>query len=1024
MGTLSINIKATDGAGENVTDSFDITVANTNDAPTLTNAIANQSATEDAAFSYTVPANTFADVDVGDTLTYSATQANGSALPTWLTFNAITRTFSGTPLNNDVGTLSLKVMATDGTGENVTDSFDITVANTNDAPLAVANIVTLNENATSANLVASLLADDSDVDVGDTLRISAVNTTGTAGTVTFNAALQTLTYSASAATHNALAQGASATDSFTYTAADGSNATATATVTVTVTGVNDAPTVANALPDQSAVAGAVFSYAFTANAFSDVDVGDVLAYSATRADGSALPVWLSFNPATRTFSGTPATPDAGTLSVKVTATDPHGLLAADLFDISVGASSTLTGTAGADTLTGTAANNLINGLGGNDTLNGLGGDDTLNGGAGNDSMAGGTGSDTYVIDSPSDIATEAANQGIDTVNSSVTRTLGANLENLTLTGANAINGTGNALDNVLRGNSGANVLSSGAGNDTYYVSSGDTVTESNNQGTDSVYADVSWTLGNNIENLTLTSSAAINGAGNALNNVITGNAGNNTLNGGAGADTLVGGAGNDTYVVDNSSDVVTENLNEGTDAVQASVTYTLSANVENLTLTGTAAISGTGNALDNLFTGNAGNNTLTGGEGNDTLNGGAGADRMAGGLGNDSYVVNVTGDTVTEAAGQGTDNVQAGVTYTLSANVENLLLTGSGAINGTGNALDNILIGNSGANLLTGLAGNDTYFIAGSDSVTESAGGGEDTVYSSVTHTLAANVENLILTGTAVLGATGNTLNNLLRGNAGINALTGRTGNDMIEGGDGIDILSGSGGNNYLNGQAGADALIGGGGNEIFIGGTGNDAIITGSGADIIAFNRGDGSDTVAPSINQNNTVSLGGGITYANLFFQKSGNNLILKTAGSAASESLTFANWYASTTTHSMLNLQIVAEASADFDASSANPLRNKKVAEFNFGALANQFDAARAATPGLSAWALSNGLAAFHLSGSDSAALGGDLAYQYGLYGSLANVGTLGAQNVLGDAQFGSGLQALQAQPNLQAGIARLS
>ena len=900
----------------------------------MANAITDQSATEDAVFSYTVPANTFADVDVGDTLTYSATKTDGSALPTWLTFNAATRTFSGTPLNDDVGTLSVKLTATDGASASVFDTFEVTVANTNDAPLALANTVALNENATSANLVASLLADDSDVDAGDTLRISAVNTTGTAGTVAFNAALQTLTYSANAASHNALAQGASATDSFTYTAADSSNATATASVTVTVTGVNDAPAVANALPDQSAVASAAFSYAFAANAFTDVDVGDTLAYSATRADGSALPAWLSFNPATRTFSGTPATADAGTLSVKVTAADPHGSSATDLFDIGISAYTTLTGTAGADTLTGTAANNLINGLGGNDTLSGLGGDDTLNGGSGNDSMAGGIGNDTYIVDSTLDIVTEAANQGIDTVNSSVTRTLGANLENLTLTGAAAINGTGNALDNVLRGNSGANVLSGGAGNDTYYVSSGDTVTESNNQGTDSVYADVSWTLGNNIENLTLTGSAAINGTGNALNNVIIGNAGNNTLSGGAGADTLAGGAGNDTYVVDNSSDVVTENLN------------------------------------------------------------------------------------------QGIDLVQAGVTYTLSANLENLTLTGVRTINGTGNALDNVLTGNGGANVLRGMAGNDIYFITGADSVVESAGRGEDLVYSAVSHTLAANVENLILTGVAALNGTGNTLNNLLRGNSGANVLAGATGNDMLEGGGAGDILFGNGGRNYLNGQAGADTLIGGGGNEIFIGGAGNDTISTGAGADIIAFNRGDGSDTVAPSNNQNNTVSLGGGITYANLFFQKSGNNLMLKTAGSAASEGLTFANWYSSPATHSMLNLQMVAEASADFDASSANPLRNKKVAEFNFAALANQFDAARAATPGLSAWALSNGLAAFHLSGSDSAALGGDLAYQYGLYGSLANAGTLGAQNVLGDAQFGSGVQALQALPSLQEGIARLS
>jgi Ca2+-binding RTX toxin-like protein len=276
------------------------------------------------------------------------------------------------------------------------------------------------------------------------------------------------------------------------------------------------------------------------------------------------------------------------------------------------------------------------------------------------------------------------------------------------------------------------------------VGSGDTVVEKVNEGTDIVKSSVTFTLSANVENLTLIGAANVNGTGNTLSNILVGNSGNNILSGGSGADTMSGGEGDDTYVVENTGDRVIENPGQGTDKVQSSITYTLGSNLENLTLTGTSAINGTGNELNNVLIGNSASNILTGGSGDDTLNGGSGADKLIGGLGNDTYIVDNTKDVVTEALNEGTDTVQSSITYTLGANVENLVLTGTSAINGTGNTLSNVLTGNSGANVLTGGSGNDTL----------NGGAGNDT----------------------------------LDGGSGVDTLDGGLGNDTLKGGVGNDL--------------------------------------------------------------------------------------------------------------------------------------------------------------------------------------------------------------------------------------------
>ena len=220
-----------------------------------------------------------------------------------------------------------------------------------------------------------------------------------------------------------------------------------------------------------------------------------------------------------------------------------------------------------------------------------------------------------------------------------------------------------------------------------------------------------------------------------------------------------------------------------------------------------------GNNKNNNLQSGQGNDTISGGAGDDTLDGGSGNDTLIGGAGDDTYVVDSTSDTVTEGFSAGTDLIQSSVTFTASNNVENLTLTGSSNIDATGNTLDNTLTGNSGNNTLDGGSGNDTLdggsgndtLIGGSgndtyvvnstsDTVTEGSSAGTDLIQSSVTYTASNNVENLTLTGSSYIDATGNSLDNTLTGNSGNNTLDGGSGNDTLNGGSGDDILNGGAG--------------------------------------------------------------------------------------------------------------------------------------------------------------------------------------------------------------------------------------
>jgi Ca2+-binding RTX toxin-like protein len=399
VGSLSLRVTATDMSGASVFNDFTLSVANTNDAPVTVSAISAQTVSEDSPFAFTVPAGAFHDDDVihGDRLSYSAVLANGSALPAWLTFDAATQTFSGTPANGDVGAITVRLTATDTSAAAASQDFAITVANTNDTPVvagAIADQSTNEDSAFTFTLPAGAFADD-DAIHGDTLSYAATLADGGAlpTWLSFDAATRSFSGTPVQADVGAL--------DVRVTATDQPGAAVSDLFTLTVVNVNDAPVVSAGLANQTVTEYSPFTYQVPLNTFTDEDPGETLTYSATLADGSALPGWLSIDGATRTLSGSPTYTERGQFDVRVTATDAAGAQASTTFALAVQplASSTAVtlGSDAADRLGGGREADLLVGAAGDDTLRGHGGDDILDGGAGNDDLDGAKGNDTYIF---------------------------------------------------------------------------------------------------------------------------------------------------------------------------------------------------------------------------------------------------------------------------------------------------------------------------------------------------------------------------------------------------------------------------------------------------------------------------------------------------------------------------------------------------------------------------------------------------------------------------------------------------
>src|SRR5262245_21685430 len=555
----------------------------------------------------------------------------------------------------------------------------------------------------------------------------------------------------------------------------------------------------------------------------------------------------------------------------------------------------------------TDGDDTLEGGEGNDLLIGGGGNDVLIGGTGRDIMFGHKGDDVFYVDDADDRAIEDFNAtdlidagifndvfstGIDKVYSTMSFALGSGIENLTLqTAGGAINGFGNQLDNEIRGNGSANTLKGQDGDDHLYGNGGqDSLV--GGDGNDFLY-------------------------GGSDNDSLSGGADDDVLDGGSGADSMTGGDGNDGDYVDNIGDVASELFGSGNDTVYSTIDFTLGFGLEGLVLQGSAAIDGTGNSADNVIAGNDQDNTLKGMDGNDTLKGGGGADtliggrgddHMEGGAGDDTYSVDSLGDEVVEAAGGGTDTVNAGnlAHYTLTANVENLNL--SSALDGTGNDLDNVITGNLLDNVLEGLGGSDTLIGAlGTDTAAYEHNSGRVIVtlvdgadgkaveFATPTATVATSFDTLRgienVTGSAFGDQiTGNSLDNVLDGSGGADVMAGGNGNDTYIVDDVRDVVSevagqgtadrvqtsisyalasgseveflettdasgtkainliGNSFGNTITGNDGANSINGGGAADTSSALSGNDTYVVDNAGDVVIEAAGQGTDRVQAS--------------------------------------------------------------------------------------------------------------------------------------------------------------------------------
>jgi Ca2+-binding RTX toxin-like protein len=975
-----------------------------NTAPAVNIPIEDRTFTEDTPFLFQLPVDTFSDPDAGDQLTLHATLDDGSALPAWIHFDADTGTFSGTPDNSAVGNIVIKVTALDQAGATVEASFNFAVNNINDAPVVAQPIAAAS--ATEDEVFSFTIPNGTflNVDAGDTLSYTATLANGDdlPSWITFDAA--TGTFSGTPGNGNV------GPLSVMVTATDSSGVIASSSFELDVANVNDAPTLIYPIADHAAVEDAVFSFTVPADAFNDIDVGDNLTYSATLANGDPLPSWLTFDPGTRTISGTPGADQVGSLSIRIAATDTSGLSASDTFDLKVATlNRTLTGTSGADILVGGAGNDTITDSNGSDTIDGGDGDDVISdGGSGTNMLRGGDGNDVITFSA-------VANNMIEG---------GAGNDLLKM---DALNGSSLLYANTFAGGTGNDRMESGGSTDTYLFNRGDgqdvisdddrlyyqkldklvfgegiattdvTVTRSGNDlmlkindpanpgASDEIKIENWDTIWYRIEQVefvdgTTWSAAQLSEWAMAATDeadtlalwsdggVVDGKGGNDTinfssLNTSLAPTTIYGGDGNDsinTYSSGNNSSTFTVDGGAGDDTI---------TDVGEMGIRRTL-LGGDGNDVITFSClGYSGNYAINGGAGNDwikadgyltstgtyrwvnTLTGGAGDDRIESGRSADTYLFNRGDgqDVIRDYNNSSFDTVDK-VVFGAGIMVNDVTAARSGndlilKVNNPGNpaASDQITIENwdigdayrieqvvfadgttwntaqLGNQALTGTDDADTI-TTWSDGGMVDAKGGNDTITS-------GNGNATVYAGAGNDTITDSGGNDMIDGGADNDTITDSNGSDTIDGGDGDDVISdGGSGTNVLRGGDGNDVITfsavannmieGGTGNDLlkmdalngssllyantFAGGTGNDRMESGGSTDTYLFNRGDGQDVISDDdrlyYQKLDKLVFGEGIATTDVTVTRSGNDLMLKIndpGNPGASDEIKIENW-----------------------------------------------------------------------------------------------------------------------------------